>query len=170
MGHSFHAFSLECPETPISLRFLTTRGPKLGQYWPKSNHFGRWSGYTTMPYFKPFLPDVLLRMPRNTNSPTFFATIRPKLASFGQNRIVSGGGQVISACHISVHSFYAFSLECSETWPGGRWPTLRPHTTSSAEPNIHRLKHYRKKRNTTEQNNWKINADTKYILICTKYP
>ena len=45
--------------------FLATRGPKMGLYWPKSNHFWRWSGHSNMPHFRPFLPYVLLRMLEN---------------------------------------------------------------------------------------------------------
>ena len=39
--NSFLAFSFECHETPITPSFFTTTGPKLGQYWSKSNNF--WS-------------------------------------------------------------------------------------------------------------------------------
>ena len=45
--------------------FLTTREPKLGQYLPKSTYFWKWSGYISMPHFTPYLPCVLLGMPRN---------------------------------------------------------------------------------------------------------
>ena len=50
---SFHEFSLECPRIPILLSFLSTRGPKLGQYWSKSNDLWRWSGFVSRPHFTP---------------------------------------------------------------------------------------------------------------------
>ena len=60
--------------------------PKLGQsHWakdvpkqgkstdhdPKSNQFWRWSGYISMPNFRPFLPCVLLRMHKIPNLTCF---------------------------------------------------------------------------------------------------
>ena len=63
---------LGMPETPISLRFLPSRGPKLNQFWT-------WPWYTCMPNFKPFFPCVLLRMPGNPNYTKFFGHQRTKI-------------------------------------------------------------------------------------------
>ena len=49
---------------------FATRGPKFGQYWPESNHFGGWSGYSSMPQFGPLLLCVLLRMFENLSRRT----------------------------------------------------------------------------------------------------
>ena len=61
------------------LHFLHTIGLKLGQYWRKSNYFWKWSGYIIMPPFRPFLPCILFRMPRNPNFTKFVGHQRAKI-------------------------------------------------------------------------------------------
>ena len=47
---------------PVS---LSTKIRKINRPWPKCNQFWRWSGYISMPNFRPFLPWVFQEMPRN---------------------------------------------------------------------------------------------------------
>ena len=126
-GHSFHAFSLECSETPISLSFLGHQRAILA----KLNKFWRWSGYISMPHFKTFLPCILLRI-----SLCFLAIRRLKL---GQCQPESNNFWWWSG-YISRLHFGAFLLCILLRMLGnlpvtgqtdGRWPTLCPHLTLS---------------------------------------
>ena len=81
-GHDFHVLSSEYPEMSTTLSFLVTRGLKLGQYWPKKTNFWRWSGYTNMPHFRPFLPCILFKMPRNPNLTKSFGHRRPNVGRY----------------------------------------------------------------------------------------
>ena len=110
--HSFLAFSLECHETPISPSFLSTREPKLGQYWPKSDYFWGAAAYITMPHFMPFLPCVLLRMSENPNFITFFRPLEGRnCADTGQNRIIS----------VRIHQRATFQTISSMCSPQNVW-------------------------------------------------
>ena len=94
------------PGKPQFHKFLGQQRATIRPYWPKSIYIWRWSGYISMPHFRPFLPWVLLRMPRKSYFTIFFghqkAEIGPVVA---KNRFISAGGQDTSACRISSHLF-----------------------------------------------------------------
>ena len=115
LSHSFHVFSSEWLEIPFMLGFMATRRTKLGQYWPKSIHFGKWSGYISIQHLRQFCPCISFKCHETPISPSFWPPGGRNWANTGQNRIISWECQALSACGISGHSFHAFSLNCPET-------------------------------------------------------
>ena len=56
---------------PASLSQNGAKMRKINRIWPKCNQFQRWSGYITMLNFRPFLPCVLKKIPKNPNLTCF---------------------------------------------------------------------------------------------------
>ena len=109
---------LEMPRNPNFTKFSGHQRPKLDQYWPKPNQFGRMSWYTCIPNSRPFIPCVILRMLGNPNFNKFLGLPKANTlywANICQNLISSEGDHDTPACQIWCHFFHAFSLKCSET-------------------------------------------------------
>ena len=68
-GHSFNASSTKCIENtqiwPISISQICAKLMKINRPWPLSNHCWRWLGYKCMTNFRPFLPCIQYKIPRN---------------------------------------------------------------------------------------------------------
>ena len=107
---------LRMPGNPnFVTKFFGHQKAQTGPILAKSKNFWRWSGYISMPHFRPFLPCVLFTMLGNPNFSQFFWPPESQnWASTSHDKIISGGEQATSACHISGRSFHAF-LTCSDT-------------------------------------------------------
>ena len=88
-----------------------------------SNRFWRWSGYISVLNFRPFLPEVLIKLPQNLKYDQFHLVIvPPKREQFTgryQNLISWKSGQDTLARQISCHFSHAFLRKCPKTsWDG----------------------------------------------------
>ena len=112
----FHAFSLKCRETPISLSSWATRGPKPWQYRSRSNHLWKWSGYINMPLLRPFHMVSSECQKLISFSCSFLGGWGHQRAKPGPTLTKSNHfwSKHTSACHSFGHFLHAFFLECPE--------------------------------------------------------
>ena len=84
-----------------------------------SNRFWRWSGYISVPNFRPFLPEVLIKLPQNLKYDQFHLvkvpSKRKQFTGRYQNLISRKSGQDTLAHQISCHFSHAFLRKCPKT-------------------------------------------------------